>query len=554
MLVGVEPGSELAGYRIERVLAAGGMGTVYLAHDPVLPRLDALKVLGVQASKDAGLRQRFTRESDTGAMLHHPNIVSIYSRGEAEDGQLWMAMQYVAGTDAEAALAAGTMNPARALRVVREVAKALDYAHRLNVVHNDVKPSNILLSSGVDGEDDEHILLSDFGISRTMGHTDTPGVAPLTLSLAYAAPEAIAGNAITGSADIYSLGCTLFRLLTNKHVFSQADGTSALVEAHLRQPPPRISDFLSGSSPQLDSVIAKVLAKDPDQRFHSAREFAAAAHQALQHTIPHRDQSERSQRDQLPPPPVRRPAADGPAPFTGPWQPANHLPPPHRPLSMPPTNWRTAGGAPPHRPGVHHPGIHRPPAARRIALAASISAALIGAVIYALSSHSSPPPPPPAASPQPSPVTTTTVSPDPSEQARLAGTLPKGYPPGECAPATLPTSQALAAIRCGPNIDPGGPTSATYTLTRDTTALRKALDDIVRSATPVICPPNILSPGPWHHTENPTAAIGVVFCGTRSGHTVVAWTNEPERLLSEAVADAAGPPLEQLFDWWASHS
>lgn len=567
MLVGVEPGSELAGYRIERILAAGGMGAVYLAHDPVLPRLDALKVLGVQASKDPGLRQRFIRESDTGAMLHHPNIVSIYSRGEAEDGQLWMAMQYVAGTDAEAALAAGTMNPARALRVVREVAKALDYAHRLNIVHNDVKPSNILLSSDVDGEDDEHILLSDFGISRAMGHADAPGVAPLTLSLAYAAPEAIASSVITGSADIYSLGCTLFRLLTNKHVFSQADGTSALVEAHLRQPPPRISDFLSGSSPQLDSVIAKVLAKDPDQRFHSAREFAAAAHEALQHTIPPRDQSERSQRDLGPtahpwpkaanqlPLSVRRSAADGPAPVTGPWQPANHLPPPHRPPPMPPTNWRTAGGAPPQRSGARQPRTNKPLAPKRIALAASAAvAALIGGLIYVLSDHSSLPPSSPAASPQPSPITTTTVTPDPNEQARLAGLLPKGYPPGECTPAALPTPTALAAMRCGPNIDPGGPTSATYILTRDATTLRKALDDIVRSATPVICPPNILSPGPWHRTENPSAAIGVVFCGARSGHIVVAWTNEPERLLSETVADAAGPRLEQLFDWWASHS
>src|ERR1700722_9666838 len=162
MLVGVQPGSELAGYRIERVLATGGTCTVYLAHDPILPRLDALKVLNADLSKDAGSRERLIRESDTGARLHHPNIVSIYSRGEAQDGQLWIAMQYVAGTDAEAALASGTMNPPRALRIVREVAKALDYAHRLNLVHCDVNPSNFLLSNEPDSEE-EHVLLSDFG-------------------------------------------------------------------------------------------------------------------------------------------------------------------------------------------------------------------------------------------------------------------------------------------------------------------------------------------------------------------------------------------------------
>ena len=356
MLVGVEPGSELAGYRVERVLAAGGMGTVYLARDPVLPRLDALKVLSTELSKDPGLRERFTRESDTGAALHHPNIVSIYSRGEAEDGQLWIAMQYVAGTDAEAALAAGTMNPGRALRIVREVAKALDYAHRLNVVHHDVKPSNILLATDIDS-DDEHVLLSDFGISRTIGQTDTTGDAPLTLSLAYAAPEAIAGSAISGSADIYSLGCTLFRLLTNKHVFSQADGTSALVAAHLRQAPPRISDFLSGSSPQLDSVIAKALAKDPDQRFDSAREFAAAATSALQNTIPLGDARRGTDRNFGDNPglapghrQVARQAPTRPTTVTGPtadapWSAAGHWQPPPGPLP-PSSSWGPAGRSP----------------------------------------------------------------------------------------------------------------------------------------------------------------------------------------------------------------
>lgn len=130
---------------------------------------------------------------------------------------------------------------------------------------------------------------------------------------------------------------------------------------------------------------------------------------------------------------------------------------------------------------------------------------------------------------------------------------PRGYPPGTCQPGTI-TSIAAATIWCGPNTDPGGPTSATYTLTRDNTALRKAMDDVVHKTTPVICPPNIMSPGPWHRVENPSVPVGVVFCGTRSGQTVIAWTNGPERLLSETVTDAAGPPLDQLFDWWASHS
>lgn len=542
MLVGVEPGSELAGYRIDRVLATGGTCTVYLAHDPILPRLDALKVLNAALSTDAGSRERFIRESDTGARLHHPNIVSIYSRGEAEAGLLWIAMQYVAGADAEAALASRSMSPPRALRIVGEVAKALDYAHRLGLVHCDVKPSNVLLSAEADISE-EHVLLSDFGISRTIGQARHD--AALTLSLAYAAPELIAGADIDGRADVYSLGCTLFRLLTGKHVFAQAEGTAGLVEAHLRQAPPRISDFMSGSSPQLDSVIAKALAKDPHKRFVSAREFAEAATDALPQSIP------RGAPVQFAPPPVPHPP--GPATMGAPWSPSGQWSaPPGAP--PPPTGWTPPVVAPRSRPlGRHH--ANRPHISRRgllVGFAAMAVSALIAGVVISMNGTTSPPSPPaPAASqanPQPPPM-----RPDPKAQARLAGLVPPGYPAGTCTPAAV-TAAASAAILCGPNADPGGPVSSTYTLARDTPALRAALDDVVHSATPVICPPNILSPGPWHRVENPTATVGIVFCGTRSGVPLVAWTNEPESLLCVTHSGPAGPPLDQLFAWWTSHS
>lgn len=530
MLVRVEPGSELAGYRIERVLATGGMCTVYLVHDPVLPRLDALKVMSAELSKDAGLRERFIRESDTGARLHHPNIVSIYSRGEAEDGQLWIAMQYVAGTDAEAALASGTMNPPRALRIVREVAKALDYAHRLNLVHCDVKPSNFLLSKEPDSEE-EHVLLSDFGISRAIGQTGgSTGDAPLTLSLAYAAPEVIVGGEVNGGADIYSLGCTLFRLLTGKHVFSQTEGTSGLVEAHLRQAPPRISDFMSGTSPRLDSVIAKALAKDPDQRFHSAREFVEAATHALQHTVP-------------------RGGAAGVA------QPTSASRPPLPGSQPPPDGWAALGGAP-HQfsPPTRHLTITGPLVSWRLLLAGAATVAAIALIVVLIVALTRPSPSPPrTAAPETSPTTSAPLRPDPRAQARLDGLLPGGYSAGVCNPGGI-TSKTPAATLCGPNTDPGGPTSATYTLTRDTPTLQAAMNDVVRSATPVVCPPNILSPGPWHRVETPTIPMGLVFCGILAGRTLVAWTNEPELLLCVTESDAAGPPLDQLFTWWTSHS
>ena len=142
----LKPGAVFAGYRIERPLGAGGMGAVYLVSDPHLPRHDALKVLSADLSRDPDFRARFVREADVAAKLDHPNIVSVYNRGETEDGQLWIAMQFVDGTDADAVLRDGTMTPLRAVHIVTEVAKALDHAHQRNVVHRDVKPANFLLS------------------------------------------------------------------------------------------------------------------------------------------------------------------------------------------------------------------------------------------------------------------------------------------------------------------------------------------------------------------------------------------------------------------------
>src|SRR5690348_16052073 len=118
-------GSVIAGYRIERLLGVGGMGSVYLAHNPELPRLDALKLLSGELSRQPEFRARFIREADVASGLSHPNIVSVYSRGEAEDGSLWIAMQYVDGTDADDAQKSGGMTPGRAVHIVSEVAEAL---------------------------------------------------------------------------------------------------------------------------------------------------------------------------------------------------------------------------------------------------------------------------------------------------------------------------------------------------------------------------------------------------------------------------------------------
>lgn len=277
----LEPGTLVAGYRIEGVLGAGGMGTVYLARHPALPRNDALKILSAELSGDPEFRARFTREADLAATLDHPNIVTVYNRGETEAGQLWIAMQYVAGTDADAELRAGNMPAPRAVHIVSEVAKALDYAHSRNLLHRDVKPANFLLSPGGVGEP-ERVLLADFGIARARDDaTGLTSTGAVMATVAYASPEAIDGDDVDGRADIYSLGCALYRLLTGKAPFHHVTGMTAVMMAHLQQPPPRVTDNAPWVPPAMNGVIAKAMAKDPAARYQTGRELANAAVAAL---------------------------------------------------------------------------------------------------------------------------------------------------------------------------------------------------------------------------------------------------------------------------------
>lgn len=272
-------GVQFAGYRVVRQLGEGGMGAVYLAAHPTLPRHDALKVLSRELSRDPDFRTRFLREADVAAALDHPNIVSVYNRGQAEDGQLWIAMQFVDGTDADAAQRAGTMTPHRAVHIVREVGRALDYAHSRNVVHRDVKPANFLLSGPIGP--DERVLLGDFGIARALGDIGLTVTGAVMATVAYAAPEVLAGQPFDGRSDIYSLGCTLFRLLTGRAPYPGDNGMAAVMMAHLQHAPPRVTDVIPSLPPALDDVIAVAMAKEPGDRFPTASALAHAAVEAL---------------------------------------------------------------------------------------------------------------------------------------------------------------------------------------------------------------------------------------------------------------------------------
>jgi serine/threonine protein kinase, bacterial len=269
-------GHIFAGYSIVRPLGTGGMGEVYLVQHPRLPRRDALKLLRADVSADPEFRARFIREADLASTLWHPNIVGIHDRGET-DGQLWIAMDYVDGSNAAESLAqrypAG-MPVDRVIAIVSAVASALDYAHRQGLLHRDIKPANIMLTQP-DGNHDRRIMLSDFGIARTMGEISGLTSTNSTIgTVAYCAPEQLMGEDIDGRADQYALAATAYHLLTGTLLFGQSN-PAVVISKHLGTAPPT----LAKTHPQLsalDPVLAIGLAKDRDGRFSTSTELADA--------------------------------------------------------------------------------------------------------------------------------------------------------------------------------------------------------------------------------------------------------------------------------------
>lgn len=251
------------------------MGEVYLAQHPRLPRLEALKILPEDVSADPEFRRRFAREADIAASLWHPHIVAVHDRGEFE-GQLWIAMDYVDGTDA-ARLTRDRyphgMPPHDVLEIVSAIANALDYAHERYLLHRDVKPANILLTEPRGG--DRRILLADFGIAKAANETHGITATNMTVgSVAYAAPEQLMGKALDGRADQYALACTAFHLLTGHQPFVHST-PAAVIGSHLSAPAPRLGDTRRDLA-AMENVLAKAMAKEPHQRFDTCREFALA--------------------------------------------------------------------------------------------------------------------------------------------------------------------------------------------------------------------------------------------------------------------------------------
>jgi class 3 adenylate cyclase/ABC-type transport system substrate-binding protein/predicted Ser/Thr protein kinase len=271
----VAAGTKVAGYRVERLLGEGATGAVYLAYDDQLGRFVALKLLPPGLSRDERFRQRFLREARTAAGLEHPGIVPIYAAGEV-NGQLYLAMRYVPGSDFRHLLERdGRLEPERTLRILAPVAEALDAAHAQGLVHRDVKPGNILV------DEQDRAFLADFGLAKhaaTVNSLSREGTFSGTID--YIAPEQIEGGQVDGRTDVYALTCVLFESLTGRPPFERETDV-AVVFAHLKDPPPSLTALRPELPAELDPVLARGMAKDPDDRYRSAGELVADARAAV---------------------------------------------------------------------------------------------------------------------------------------------------------------------------------------------------------------------------------------------------------------------------------
>lgn len=287
----MQPGDEVAGFTVDSLVGRGSSADVYRVHRPDEPGPLALKVLHSESTGHTRARERFEREFSIASVLHHPHIVAMYTRGEVETPEgalgrarslgidetathttLWLAMQYVPGPPATALIPRADEEPevSTVMTVAREIADALDYAHGQEVLHRDVKPANILLTSD---QDDADAFLTDFGIAQLLDDTR-----PLARngrvqgSIGYAAPELLQAKKISPATDQYALACTLVELLTGEPPYPRATAF-AITRAHLRDEPPKLTRRRKWLPSALNSIFAKALAKDPGDRYDTCREF-----------------------------------------------------------------------------------------------------------------------------------------------------------------------------------------------------------------------------------------------------------------------------------------
>jgi YVTN family beta-propeller protein len=274
-------GDEFAGYRLRSVLGRGGMSVVFQAEHPRLGNVVAIKVLAPDLASDDVFRTRFLEESRIAASMNHPNVIPIHDMG-ASDGLLYIVMRYVSGTDLRQMIKKrGRLQPEVAVFLLSQAARALDAAHAKGLVHRDVKPGNLLVERSNDDDDPDHLYLADFGITkRVMTHTGLTSTGQFIATVDYVAPEQIRGPSVTRLADQYSLGCVLYESLTGRVPFEK-DMVPAIIWAHVEEHPTQPTLLRPDLPPAVDQVFARVLAKQPGDRYRSCREFMGEARAAL---------------------------------------------------------------------------------------------------------------------------------------------------------------------------------------------------------------------------------------------------------------------------------
>ena len=267
-------GTRFGPYQLQSVIGVGGMGEVYRAYDTARERMVAIKLLRPEMAADHSFQQRFRRESKVAARLQEPHVIPVHDFGEI-DGVLYIDMRLVEGDSLASLLRhVGALAPGRAVSIVRQVAAALDDAHANGLVHRDIKPENVLLTA------DDFAYLVDFGIAHGGGEASVTSTGLVVGSSAYMAPERFGGDRGGPASDVYSLACLLYECLTGRAPFDSAD-LREVMGAHMFAPPPRPSIMRRGISRSFDDVVARGMAKNPQERHRTAGELARAAAAAV---------------------------------------------------------------------------------------------------------------------------------------------------------------------------------------------------------------------------------------------------------------------------------
>ena len=283
-------GASFGHYRIVRQLGEGGMGAVYLGQHELIGRHAAIKVLLPELSAHRGNVDRFFNEARATSMVSDPGIVQIYDFGFTADQSAYIVMEYLDGEPLSARLhRLVALAPAEALRITRQVAGSLAATHAAGIVHRDLKPDNLFLIRDPEAPGGERAKILDFGIAK-LGDDD-PGNRVVTRTgqiigtPTYMSPEQAAGQPVDHRADIYSLGCVLFQMLTGRPPFDIA-GTYAVISAHLRDRPPMVTEIAPHVPAELDPIVARCLAKSPSDRFASMHDLQLACDSLLATAAP----------------------------------------------------------------------------------------------------------------------------------------------------------------------------------------------------------------------------------------------------------------------------